>query len=71
MSEVFILWHTHKLPDGDEDEKLIGIYSTRKNAEAAIRRVADQQGFVDQPEGFEICPYELDLDNWTEGYITL
>ena len=58
--------HVH----GDEDEKLIGVYSTRENAEAATKRVAGKPGFADQPEGFEICPYELDVDHWTEGYIT-
>jgi hypothetical protein len=71
MSEVFLLWHTHRFPDGDEDEKLIGVYSTRENAEAAIKRVGDKKGFVDQPEGFEICPYRLDFDHWTEGYMPI
>jgi hypothetical protein len=70
MSEVFLLWHTHRFPDGDDDEKLIGVYSAREKAQAAIERVAGKPGFADQPEGFEICPYELDLDHWTEGYIT-
>lgn len=71
MDEVFLLWHVHDLGDGEEDEKLIGVYRTREDAEAAIKRVGTQPGFVDTPEGFQICPYQLNLDHWTEGYITV
>jgi hypothetical protein len=71
MNEVFLVWHVHDFGDGNEDDKLIGVYRTRENAEAAIKRIAGQPGFVDQPNGFQICPYVLDMDHWTEGYITL
>ena len=70
VDEVFLLWHVHDFGNSNEDEKLIGVYRSRENAEAAIKRVADQPGFVDQPQGFQICPYNLDMDHWTEGYVT-
>ena len=70
--EVFLLWHVHAFDDGEEDEKLIGVYSTREKAEAAIGRLKDQPGFVDVPEGFGIHPYVIDKDtSWTEGYVTV
>lgn len=69
--EVFLLWHVHTTDDGEEDEKLIGVYSTRREAEAAIRRVNDQPGFIDTPEGFLIDPYVVNEDHWTEGYTTV
>jgi homoserine kinase type II len=71
MDEVFLLWHVHELSDGDDDEKLIGVYRTEDEAQAAIERVGQQPGFVDHPEGFQTCPYQLNSDNWTEGFVTV
>ena len=71
MDEVFLLWHVHDLGGGDEDAKLIGVYRTRGDAEAAIQRVGSQHGFAETPQGFEICPYRLNEDHWTEGYTTV
>lgn len=68
--EVFILHHVHEMDD-EEDVKLIGIYSTHANAEAAIMRLAQKPGFIDTPEGFEITAYTLDNDQWTDGYVTV
>jgi hypothetical protein len=69
MDSVFMLWHSHDV-DGETDEKLIGVYKTREDAEGALRRVKDQPGFRETPEGFEICENVLGRDGWTEGYIT-
>lgn len=68
---VFLLWHVHEFEDGREDEKFIGVYATRVEAEAAIKRVAGQPGFRRQPNGFLIDEYELGKDHWTEGYATM
>jgi len=70
MATVFLLWHVHKLTAETDDEKLIGVYSTEARALDAQSRVADQPGFRDHPEGFEIHPHELDRDGWTEGFVT-
>jgi hypothetical protein len=67
---VFLLWHVHELPDGEEDAKLIGVYSTREKAEEARHRVASQPGFREHPDGFQVSDYRLDQDHWTEGYVT-
>jgi hypothetical protein len=68
---VFLLWHAYTFDVGGEDEKLIGVYSTRDEAEAAIGRVKGQPGFVDAPEGFLIDPYVVNEDHWAEGYVTV
>jgi hypothetical protein len=65
---VFILWHVREIDGGDEDEKLIGIYRTRADAEAAISRLSDKPGFRDWPSGFQIHEYVLGRDGWTEGF---
>ena len=69
MNTVFLLWHIHVL-NGEDDEKLIGVYSSELEAKNAIARVADQPGFRDTPDGFEICGYELNTDHWREGFVT-
>jgi hypothetical protein len=69
--EVFVLQHVHILDDGEEDVKMIGVYSTHEQAASAIERLSTQPGFCDLPEGFEIDPYVLDEDNWAEGYVTV
>lgn len=69
---VFVLQHSHEI-DGQvaEDSKLIGCYSSRTNAEAAIARLADKPGFRDHPQGFCIDRYVVDEDHWVDGFITV
>ena len=43
MELVFVLWNVHDT-HGASSEKLIGIYKSRNDAEAAIRRVRDEPG---------------------------
>jgi hypothetical protein len=45
---VYLLWHVD-LTGGEEDAKLIGVYSTGDLAEMAARRLSSQPGFVDLP----------------------
>lgn len=67
---VHLLWFVKEMPEGEEDiELLIGVYSSEAEARAAIERVKDKRGFADFREGFQICPYELNRDHWTEGFI--
>lgn len=42
-----------------------------EQAELAINRLKDKNGFKYRPDAFEISEYELDQDNWTEGYATM
>jgi homoserine kinase type II len=71
IQSVFLLWHIHELPNGEEDEKLLGVYRDREGAEAARKRVADKPGFRETPKGFEISEYVVDRDHWTEGFVTV
>lgn len=71
MANVYVLQHVHSMDDGEEDVKLIGVYSSRANAEATIARLRKAPGFSDAPAGFCIDEYQLDKDQWVEGYSTL
>jgi hypothetical protein len=45
------------------------VYSSEAEAKAAIERVKNERGFAGFQDGFEICPYKLNRDHWTEGFI--
>ena len=68
---VYLLQHVHLLEDGAEDVKIVGLYSSRESAEAAITRLSRVAGFSDAPAGFHVDEYVLDHDQWVEGYSTL
>jgi len=81
MDRVFVLQHLHLLNGDEEDVKLLGVYSSRTSAEAAVERFRLLPGFRDVPgmanpslpgaaEGFSIDEYELDQDSWDEGFVT-
>jgi hypothetical protein len=71
VTKVYVLQHVHCQEDGEEDVKLIGIYSARENAQTAIARLSQAPGFSDSPAGFHIDEYQVDKDQWVEGYSTL
>jgi hypothetical protein len=64
MDTVFLLWHA-------EHEILIGVYRTEDDAKAAIERLRSKPGFAALPSGFQVCPYKLNEDHWTEGYVVV
>ena len=64
---VFILHHVHAKISGEEDVKLIGVYSSRSKAEEAISMLSLQPGFRETKQGFEINEYKIDQDQWPEG----
>jgi hypothetical protein len=70
---VYLLFHTHEVNAGEDDDKLIGVYSTREKAEAARQRASTLPGFRDCPDGFCIDRYAVDDDEegWSQGFITL
>jgi hypothetical protein len=70
VDSVFLLWHIHKIADGNDDEKLIGVYQTEGEARAAISRLRDKPGFSQTLDGFQIVSYTLNEDHWTEGYVS-
>ena len=68
MDTVFLLWHTGP-PEVDDESMLIGVFRTEQDAKDAITALTDKPGFVDFPDLFEICPYELGKLHWTEGFV--
>ena len=71
VKTAFVVQHVHELGDDCEDVKLIGVYSSREQAEAAVARLRSSPGFRDAPHGFSVDPYEIDRDHWVEGFVSL
>lgn len=71
MAKVYVLQHVHSMDDGSEDVKFIGVYSSQECAQAAIARLGKAPGFSEAPAGFHIDEYQIDKDQWVEGYSTL
>lgn len=67
---VYVLWHSLEL-DGHDEDKMIGVYSTKAKASGAMRRYRKLKGFRDYPDGFIIDPYRLNQDHWAEGFVTV
>ena len=68
MKSVFLLQHSYEIEES-EQTKIIGIYSTRDKAESVIERFRNLPGFCDHPESFYVDEYEIDQNNWEEGFI--
>jgi hypothetical protein len=69
VDSVFLLWYFRAPDTDDEDELLVGVYSTEEEARAAIGRLKDKPGLVDAPNGFQIHPHKINRDSWADGFI--
>ena len=47
MDKVFVVQHVHTTKGGEEDIKLIGVYSSEQHAKDAVNRLIKQPGFCD------------------------
>jgi hypothetical protein len=70
MASVFVVHHSYEIGDRDE-VKLIGVYGSRDDAEAAIVRLASRPGFREHTSGFHIDEYQIGKDHWVEGFSSL
>jgi Mlc titration factor MtfA (ptsG expression regulator) len=67
--KVYFLYHIRYEDTDDEDVKIVGIYSSAKQAKLAIERVKNKPGFINFPDGFQIIKGVLNRDGWCEGFI--
>lgn len=71
QKEIYVLHHVHEFEDGNEDVKLLGIFSSEKKAMEMIKEYKKIPGFKDYSEGFSINKYIIDKAEWLEGFVTL
>ena len=60
--KVYVLTHVHSVADGEEDVKLIGVYSSREKAQAAIVCLSQAPGFSEALAGFHIDELQDSLE---------
>ena len=70
MDSVFLPWYVRAPDSAEENEFFIGACSTEEHAQAAMERLKYKPGFVDAPHLFQMCPYAINRDHWTEGFIS-
>ena len=56
------------IDEHDTNDKLVGVYSSAAEAEAAKQRKLQFEGFRDYPDCFFVSQYEVDKDAWSEGF---
>lgn len=66
---VFVVQHVHEVDEGNEEVKVIGVYSSEEAANAAVARLSLQPGFRETTSGFHVDRYIIDQDHWTEGFV--
>ncbi len=66
--KVYLLQHSYELDNGCEETKLLGVFSSKQNAEEAIKEYKQLPGFRDKQENFFIDKYEVDKKHWVEGF---
>ena len=69
MSTIYLLWYERETATGEEDNRLIGVYSTEDSAKQAIVRPHEKPGFRDQPDGFRIYTSKMDYTDWREEFV--
>ena len=69
MAAVFVVQHVREDPEGCEDVKFIGAYSTFERAQQSVEDHKELPGFSNYAGGFSIQQYEVDADHWTEGFM--
>lgn len=68
---IYVLYHMLPLADGEEEDRLIGVYSSKERAMQKQTSLRDQPIFRDAPDGFCIDQCALGKDCWTGGYVTV
>ena len=59
--DVFVVQHLFVYEDGEEEVKLIGVYSTREAAQDAVKRLRLKPGFAILPKASR-----LTFTGWTK-----
>ncbi|MCO4782684.1 MAG: hypothetical protein KC646_10210 [Candidatus Cloacimonetes bacterium] len=68
--KVYLLQHCYELND-QEEVKVIGIYSSKEEANNTIERLVLEVGFKDYPDKFFVDEYLLNKDHWCDGFVTV
>ena len=69
MKSVFTLWHIHEVEGEEDEDRFIGVFSSREEAENIMESFKTKPGFKEAPDGFIIDEYQLGKTHWESGFI--
>ena len=73
-NKLYVLFHDYEYGDDGffDDEKVLGVYSSKKHVRKAIRYYKKLKGFKKYPRNsFSYFPFELNKhETWTKGFIS-
>lgn len=70
-SIYWVLWMRFIDKLSDPHQLIVGIYTSRENAEKGMALVRDQPGFRDHPDGFVIEEGRIDQTTMPNGFVTV
>lgn len=68
MKYVYVLYHTRFGENDYEDVKCLGVFSSIDKANQAKQYALTQKGFKDYPDNFDMVKYEIDKQEWIDGF---
>ncbi len=68
LNSVYILYHTRVDAFGCENDKCLGVFSDLDKVEQAKQYALKQKGFRDYPDGFSVSEYQINKQEWPEGF---
>jgi len=69
--KIFLLHYVYEFEDGHEDVKLLGVFSSKKKAQAALSDVIKIPELKKMKKNFIIDVDKINWLGWTEGFITI
>lgn len=68
LNSVYVLYHTRTDASGNENDKCLGVFSSLAEVDKAKNHALTQKGFKDFPDGFAAVEYEINKQEWLEGF---
>jgi len=68
---VFAVWHEQPIDEDHDLSRLIGLFSTEKDALRYQASAQSRKGFSLNADHFILSETPIDKDSWTEGFVTM
>ena len=68
---VYLVQHSYELNEGENETKIIGVFSSLKKAQLIINKYRTIKGFKRYQNEFHVDKYRLNENWWKDGFITI
>lgn len=68
---IYILEHVIPKLDGEDEMKMLGVYSSRQKARDAVKKYKRLPGFKRYPRNFCVSRSEINKMEWAEGFVSM